>query len=154
VRHVLFAAVALCWCSTASAQAARVSQVGWLAGCWRLADGRRIVEEQWTRPLGGIMLGSGRTVRGDTLVEFEQTRLLEREGRLVYAAAPSGQPPAEFTSVLVSDSAVTFENPAHDYPQRVRYRRAGTDSLLARVEGSRRGSVRGVDFAYSRTACP
>lgn len=136
------------------AQSARVAQVGWLAGCWQLADGSRTVEEQWTRPLGGIMLGLGRTVRGDSLVEYEQVRLFEREGRLVYAAAPSGQSPAEFVSVAVADSAVTFENLAHDFPQRVRYRRLGSDSLVGRVEGLRRGTVRGIDFPYRRIACP
>ncbi|HEX3276493.1 MAG TPA: DUF6265 family protein, partial [Gemmatimonadales bacterium] len=83
-----------------------------------------------------------------------QVRLFERRGRLVYAAAPSGQSPAEFTSVSVSDSGVTFENLDHDFPQRVRYRRAGPDSLLARVEGLRRGTLRGVDFGYRRMACP
>ena len=100
MRPLLLAVLALLWSSPAPAQA-RVAQVGWLAGCWQLADGRRIVEEQWNRPLGGIMLGVGRTLQGDSLVEFEQVRLFARRGRLVYAAAPSGQSPAEFTSVSV-----------------------------------------------------
>jgi hypothetical protein len=154
LRHGLLPALMLLWSTTATAQAADVARVGWLAGCWQLAEGDRLVEEQWTRPLGGLMLGVGRTVRGDSLVEYEQIRLFERHGRLVYAAAPSGQPPAEFTSVAVADTAVTFENLGHDFPQRVRYRRAGPDSLLARVEGRRRGALRGVDFGYRRVACP
>ena len=99
------------------------------------------------------MLGAGRTVNGDSLVEFEQVRVLERDGRLIYAAAPSGQTPAEFTSIAVSDSSVTFENPTHDFPQRIRYRRIGGDSLVARVEGTRGGQMKGVDFAYRRAAC-
>ena len=105
------------------------------------------------RPRGGLMLGAGRTVDGDSLVEFEQVRILERAGRLVYAAAPSGQAPAEFESIAVTDSSVTFENAAHDFPQRVLYRRVGADSLMARVEGTRGGKLRGVDFAYHRAAC-
>ena len=131
----------------------RLAQVGWLAGCWERSTGRRIVEEQWMRPRAGLMLGAGRTVEGDSLVEFEQVRMLERNGKLVYAAAPSGQTPAEFTSILVSDSAVTFENQAHDFPQRVIYRRNAVDSVIARVEGVRKGSVRGTDFAYRRATC-
>src|SRR5690242_12320953 len=31
---------------------------------------------------------------------------------------------ADFASIAVSDTAVTFENPTHDFPQRVMYRRA------------------------------
>jgi uncharacterized protein DUF6265 len=132
----------------------RLTQVGWLAGCWESSMGGRLVEEQWMRPRAGLMLGAGRTVDGDSLVEFEQVRMFERGGRLVYAAAPSGQMPAEFESILVSDSAVTFENLAHDFPQRVIYRRRGADAVLARVEGERGGRARGVDFAYHRAACP
>lgn len=48
---------------------------------------------------------------------------------------------------------VTFENLAHDFPQRVIYRRAGADSLIARVEGTRAGQPRGFDFPYRRVAC-
>jgi hypothetical protein len=154
MRGVIVVFCATLVAGTAPAQTARVSSVGWLAGCWELTDGARLVEEQWTRPRGGIMLGVGRTVRGDTLVEYEQVRLLERDGQLIYAAAPSGQPPAEFASVLVSDTAATFENLAHDFPQRVRYRRVGGDSLVARVEGLHRGALRGVDFGYHRVSCP
>jgi hypothetical protein len=131
----------------------RLERLGWLAGCWQRSSGRRVVEEQWMRPRAGLMLGAGRTVDGDSVVEFEQVRLHERGGRLVYAAAPFGQPPAEFESAVVSDSVVTFENPAHDFPQRIIYRRLGADSLVARIEGVRGGKVRGVDFAYRRAAC-
>lgn len=155
MRHLVLAVVVLAASAgDPAAPVARVAQVAWLAGCWELRSGPRVVEEQWTRPRGGLMLGVGRTVRGDSLVEYEQVRLFERGGRLVYGAAPSGQAPAEFESILVSDSAVTFENLGHDFPQRVIYRRAGSDSLLARVEGVRGGTLRGVDFPYARVECP
>jgi hypothetical protein len=106
------------------------------------------------RPRAGLMLGVSRTVQGDSLREFEQVKLLERGGRLIYAAAPSGQVPAEFESTSVSDSTVTFENPGHDFPQRISYRRRGADSLVARVEGMDGGQLRGRDFPYRRVACP
>ena len=127
---------------------------GWLAGCWEERAGAHLVEEQWMAPRGGVMLGMGRTTRGDSLVGFEQTRIVARPGGLVFHALPMGQPPAEFSSIAVSDSAVTFENLAHDFPQRVMYRRSGSDSLIARVEGTEAGTVRGVDFPYRRVACP
>jgi hypothetical protein len=94
-----------------------------------------------------------RTVRGDSVIEYEHLRILERAGHAVLHAEPSGQPPADFEARAVSDSAVTFENPAHDFPQRVIYRRRGRDSLIARIEGTRNGRVRGVDFPYTRAAC-
>jgi hypothetical protein len=131
-----------------------VAQVGWMAGCWEQSAGARVIEEQWMRPRAGLMLGVSRTVVGDSLREYEQVALFARGGHLVYAATPARQAPAEFVSIAVSDSAVTFENPTHDFPQRVIYRRRGADSLLARVEGMRRGQLRGSDYPYRRVPCP
>jgi hypothetical protein len=139
---------------SARAAPATVMQVGWMAGCWERVAGTRRIEEQWMAPRGGLMLGMSRTMAGDTLREYEQVALFEREGRLVYAATPARQAPAEFSSIAVSDSAVIFENPSHDFPQRVLYRRRGADSLIARVEGMRDGRLRGSDYPYRRTTCP
>ena len=106
------------------------------------------------QPRGGLMLGVSRTVIGDSLREYEQVALSQRGAHLVYAATPARQAPAEFVSTAVSDSAVIFENPTHDFPQRIIYRRRGADSLIARVEGMRGGQLRGRDFAYHRVPCP
>jgi hypothetical protein len=131
-----------------------VQRLTWLAGCWRGGGGATIVEEQWMQPRAGVMLGMSRTTRQDSVVEFEQLRIYTREGRAIYAASPSGQASAEFEARTTTDSAVTFENPAHDFPQRIIYRRRGTESLVARIEGTRGGRVKGVEFPYRRTSCP
>lgn len=138
----------------ASAQAAEVAALGWMQGCWERATRSGAVEEQWTAPRGGTMLGVSRTVRGDSTVAWEYLRIVPRDGGLVYVATPSGQATAEFTATTVSDTLVVFENPAHDFPQRILYRPAAGDSLHARIEGPRGGEVRGVDFRYGRVGCP
>ena len=131
-----------------------IDRVAWLQGCWELSSGNRIVEEQWTRPRGGIMLGVGRTTRDGRLVEYESVVLREQEGRLAYEAHPSGQESAVFMSREISDTSVVFENPTHDFPQRVGYERPGSDALSAWVEGSVQGQSRRIDFPYRRVSCP
>ena len=156
-RIAIFVVVASCAFAHAvvAQPSMRVGQLSWITGCWRQSSGGggRIVEEQWMSPRGGIMLGMSRTVRGDSLVEFEHLQILERSGRLVYHAEPSGQPPADFVASTVNDTLVMFENPEHDFPQRIIYRRRGTDTLVARIEGTRNGQTRGIDFPYLRAAC-
>jgi hypothetical protein len=124
-----------------------------MTGCWERRAGTRLVEEHWLGPRGGLMLGVSRTTRGDSLLEFEFMRVTVRGDTLVFAAQPSGQPPGEFGGAMIGDRAVRFENAAHDFPQRVIYRAVGTDSLLARVEGTIAGRARAVDFPYRRVAC-
>lgn len=133
-------------------QPAQIGRLSWLAGCWEWEAGPRRGEEQWMKPRGGTMLGMSRTVRRDTTIEFEFIRIEERDNRLHYVAAPSGQTGATFSSIAITDTTVVFANPAHDFPQRVLYKLRG-DSLLARIEGMRNGSVRGVDFPMQRVAC-
>ena len=140
-------------CSVARSQVT-IKQASWMAGCWRQSNGNRVVDEQWMAPRGGAMLGMSRTVRNDSLAELEHLRIVERSGRLVYHAEPSGQAPADFESRAASDTLLVFENAAHDFPQRISYRSRGSDSLVARIEGTRNGRVRAIDFPYQRVACP
>lgn len=138
--------------ATRAAQDRPLDRVRWLAGCWEMRRGPRVILEMWMPPDGGMMLGASRTVSGGVVRGFEQVRLTTREGRLVYTALPSGQREASFTSVEVSDSGFTVENAAHDFPRRITYRRRGTDSLVARVE-SPPPEARGFDIPMRRVAC-
>ena len=130
-----------------------VESIAWLTGCWERATRSGSVDESWTAARAGTMLGVSRTVRGDSTVAWEHLRIFRRGGRLVYGALPSGQRYAEFTATEASDTLVVFENPAHDFPQRILYRPAG-DSLHARIEGPHDGETRGVDFRFARVRCP
>ena len=129
-----------------------ITAVGWLQGCWQMSAGDRVVEEQWMAPRGGVMLSVGRTVRGDRLIEYEWVLLRENGGALEYEAHPSGQPSAVFTAKTATATEVVFENPAHDFPQRVGYKRDG-DALLAWIDGTTGGKSRRVEFPYRRVAC-
>jgi hypothetical protein len=139
--------------STVTAQQLTIDRVAWLQGCWRSTRGEATVEEQWMAPRGGTMLGMGRTVRGSKLVEYELVLIKEQEGRLAYEAHPSGQSTATFMATTASDSGIVFENPQHDFPQRVGYRRNGADALEAWIEGQANGKSRRVDFSYQRAPC-
>lgn len=139
--------------SSASRAADGIDRVGWLQGCWTLTTGTRTVEEQWTTPRGGVMLGTGRTVNAGRLVEYEFVIIRERGDSLVYEAHPSGQKPAEFAALRVGDDEVVFENAQHDFPQRVGYRKSGL-GLDAWVEGTIGGRSRRIEFPYERASCP
>ncbi len=100
------------------------------------------------------MLGVSRTIAHDSLTSWELTVIRSGTNGLVYEASPSGQPPAAFLGVEASDSALTFENLTHDFPQLIRYRRAGADSLIAEISGPVQSRRRSISFPYTRVACP
>ena len=134
------------------APAAEIDRLGFIAGCWTLTwpNGTRI-EEQWLPPAGGAMIGMSRSVRDGKLREYEFMRILPAaDGRLQYVAIPSGQAEAAFPLKEIGENAVTFENPQHDFPQRILYRLVDKDTLVARIEGSVGGQARSADFPYTR----
>lgn len=130
-------------------QGPAVDHLTWLTGCWTMTRGDSIVEEQWLKPLGGTLMGISRTAKGGRVVEHEFLQIREVNGKLAYVAKPSGQAEATFPIKTISESEVIFENPAHDFPQRILYRRT-PDGVTARVEGTRNGQTRGIDFVYTR----
>jgi hypothetical protein len=139
--------------SDPNAQTATIKDVAWLHGCWEMRDGDHVVEERWTGPRTGSMLGVGRTTRGEKLVEHEFVVLTERNGRLAYEAHPSGQATVTFMSKPISGREVVFEDPMHDFPQRVGYRGTGPGQLLAWVEGTSNGRTRRLEFTYRIVNC-
>ena len=100
-----------------------------------------------------MLLGFGRTIRRDTIVDYEFVRIFAIGDTLIYEAQPARQQRTEFRALPPFTPELVFANPAHDFPQRVIYRRSG-DSLLARIEGMRGGQLRIVPFLYVRVHCP
>ena len=145
--HLFLAATAL-----ASAQYDD-SQLGWLAACWELrpAPGRSI-EEQWTKPAGNTLRGMGRTIKGGKTVFTEFLRISVVNGRLTYTARIGTKGVTEFPLLRMTADEIIFENPTHDFPQRILYRKNGPN-IKARIEGVDKGKERHEDFLYTRAKC-
>ena len=126
---------------------------GWLAGCWELRQGARHGGEMWMPPDGGMMLGASRVTVDGRVREYEQLRLDLAGDTLVYTASPSGQAGAAFRSVEIGESGFTVANPAHDFPQRIGYRRQGADSLIAWIEGPGKDGVKRIEYPMRRMDC-
>lgn len=132
----------------------QINTLAFLGGCWTLTrPNGTTIEEQWLAPAGGAMIGMSRSVRDGKLREYEFMRIVPGEdGGLRYVAIPSGQAETAFALKDLAADAVTFENPKNDFPQRILYRLADKDTLVARIEGSLNGQARSADFPYKR--CP
>ena len=85
------------------------------------------------------MLGVSRTIADGRTVQFEFMRIQQEEGAVYLMATPSGQREARFKLTKASAREVVFENPTHDFPQRITYKLEGKDSLVARISGMSKG---------------
>lgn len=139
--------------SASSLAASEIAHARWIAGCWAGSDGARSFEERWMRPRDGAMVGVARSFKDEKMTSVELVVLRVRDGRLSYEAFPVGQGPGVFPATSVTADSLTFEEPKHDFPQRIVYRRVSHDAIFARIEGSVQGKAMALDFPMKRVAC-
>ena len=135
--------------AAALAGAAEVEKLSWLAGTWVQEKDGVVVRETWLAPRDGAMGGVGQTNRPGRKPFIEHVKITAEPGGVTFTALLPGQPPTAFVLLPGQDGEAVFENKAHDFPQRVFYRRCG-DDLCAGVEGVVKGEPRREEWRYTR----
>jgi hypothetical protein len=124
--------------------------LGWIAGHWCGSSGDERIEEHWLPPHGGIVLGLARTMKDTRTIGYEYTRIVLDDGVPVFIAQLGGAAPTAFERTAGGEDWARFENPAHDFPKRVEYRRQG-DALHAEIAGTGQdGKEVVISFDYVR----
>jgi hypothetical protein len=121
----------------------------WMVGTWSETKDGTTTREMWMPPLDGAMSGVTQTNAGGKLVSVEVASITSEPAGVTFTARPQGQPPTAFVLKPGKAGEAVFENLAHDFPQRVIYRRCGPD-LCARIEGTMNGKAQGMDWRYRR----
>ncbi len=131
-----------------------IDELKWLAGCWASVGGETGSGEQWTMPAGNTLFGVSRSVKDGNTVAYEFMQIRSNDaGGIEFIARPSGQTGATFLLQSLTENEVIFENPQHDFPQRIIYRLENPASLNASIEGDVKGVTRTVNFPLQRIAC-
>ena len=136
--------------TNAFTQTTNINDLSWLAGDWQTAvGGRSQIEEHWTKASGGTMIGMGRTVARDQTYEFEYLRIEQRADGIYYVAHPKGQcPGTDFKLTRASTTEAVFENPQHDFPKRIIYRKSADDSLTATIDAGE--GTKAISFEFKK----
>lgn len=130
-------------------ETAQVADLAWMAGSWSQETTKGTVRETWLPPLQDATAGMTQTHRPGKPPITEFSTITREPAGVTFTAYVGGQPPTPFVLKPGKPGEAVFENLAHDFPQRVIYRRCGAD-LCARIEGTVDGQVRGVDWRYRR----
>jgi hypothetical protein len=147
------AALAACAPSASSdfaAQYGRSSgELDWVAGYWLSCDGTGQTAEVWIGAGSGLLVGATHAT-GPEGPSFEHARMGRLEdGRIAFFASPGGAQAVAFPLVSMQARRATFENPDHDFPQRVIYTREG-NTLIGRIEGEVQGKPQSMEWRYER----
>lgn len=107
-----------------------------LAGCWRSPPGTPVVlDERWSPPEDGVMLGTSRFLRDGRMASFEFSVLRATDEGVSLLPHPGGVASEHaFELTSADDDLLVFEAPEHDYPTRILYHRT-IEGLEARIDG-------------------
>ncbi len=145
---LLIGLAALVCASAATSGQRSVRDLGWMTGEWVEEKDGRWTEENWSRPRGGVMLGTGRSGRGERIADWEFLRIeADETGVPTYWGSPKGASAIPFRLVDAGRGQAIFENPKHDYPARIVYRREG-EALVAIISGP--GGANPMRWRYRR----
>ena len=126
----------------------QVSDLAWMSGRWLTGGNGRWTEEIWSGPRGGTLMGFSWSGEGAAIDAYEYIRVQPGEDdEIVYLAQPNGGAGVGFYLIRAEGMTATFENPDHDFPQRIRYARDG-DTMVATI--SRMDGSNAISWTYRR----
>jgi len=126
----------------------------WLLGDWQTERKSGVMTESWARVNDSSFEGkSYMTSREGAQKVLEEMQLVYRKKAYHFISAVPGQNkelPVSFAINDFSNNQFLAENPAHDFPQRIKYELIKQDSLHAWIDGGLSNSDQRVDFYFSR----
>lgn len=133
--------------------ATQLKEVDWLIGTWESRTPKGSMYESWTKVNDTSFSGKSFVLNGKDTIVSETIQLVEEQNSLVYIPTvkkQNGGLPVRFPLKTLSESSIVFENLQHDFPQVISYTKYGSDSLVARISGSRNGQNREQSFGMKR----
>lgn len=130
-----------------------------LDGTWFMPTDRGDRLEAWEILDDSTYVGRGMRIKpenGDT-VTLETLRIELRDTTITYYAVVRGQnqnKPVPFRMTTADYDGYLFENPAHDDPQKIRYRLLGKREMQVYTEGKRNGRTVTQEYVFEREFTP
>ncbi len=129
---------------------ASLGELRWLLGDWTADGDLKSFHESWAERGPHTFEGSGieRTKTDGAIKGSEALRLLEMAGEVFYVSKVTHNVlPVAFRLTGCEQDRFVFENPAHDFPRVLEYRREGDDRLVVRVSD---GADKGFTLEFRR----
>ena len=131
--------------------AQKSEQMKWMVGSWKINVGNNMIVEQWKIINDSTLKGKSFLIKNnsDTLPQ-ENIELALRNGTWYFISTVQGQNNNEavsFKIIFLKGTEFISENPAHDFPQRIAYRRL-KNQLFASIEGKKNGKYGKQNFDF------
>jgi hypothetical protein len=123
----------------------------WIVDTWQQETSRGPMFETWKIINDSLWKGKAyRLIESDTMIL--ETLSIEIKGDNIYyiPVVPHNEGAVYFKQIEQSGDKVIFENPEHDFPQRIIYSKMFDDSLHVQIEGIKMGVESERNFYFKR----
>lgn len=121
----------------------KIKKMEWLAGTWEQKLPYGTLTETWTKENDSTLTGKSYFIKEAKDTIHSETIVLSQQGEdLLYIPTVKGQnndEPVTFKMTSEAENTFTFENPAHDYPQKISYKKVSDTNLTATISGKQEG---------------
>jgi len=126
-----------------------IENANWLIGRWENNSKEGNLSEFWTKTNDSTFHGESYFVIEKDTVFGEKVELMQRGKDFIFEARVAKQndeKPVPFKLTSSSETEMVWENPAHDFPNKIVYQKVGKDSLVATIFGNKDGKPKSEVF--------
>lgn len=120
----------------------KLEEAKWLIGSWGNSTKEGDLTESWNQLNDSTLSGKTTFISGKDTLFTETIEIIQVNDSLLYNTKVSNQNEGKKVSFKVStltESQIVFENPKHDFPQKITYIKISSDSLVAKISGKKNG---------------
>lgn len=129
-----------------------LSDFSFLQGKWSVCADSLEYFEEWFPANDFVMQGKGGGLRGKDTVFFETIKIEQRGTDFFYVVRViENDLPLDFKFTGFKNDSIVFENPSHDFPQRIIYFRLSLNSIFACVDGMDAEKYSRIEFQYQKS---
>jgi hypothetical protein len=151
----IIAAICLTSCKTDSSNKSfeKLEKMSWLVGEWenKMPDGT--LTETWTKVNDSTYNGKTLFIKEKDTIHNEEIVLSQKGETLYYTPTVIGQnndEPIEFKMTNSTENEFVFENPKHDYPQKIVYKKLNSTNLVATISGKQLGKASSESYPMKK----
>ena len=150
---LLLVAVALVISCKKSEKENKLEAANWLVGTWENKSDYGDMIEIWNKSNDSLYVGNSYFIKQKDTLHSESIELKQKGDVVLYIPTVKGQnndQPVTFQLTKQTPKQLVFENPTHDFPQKIVYQQITADSLVATISGMQQGKVSSESFSMKK----
>ena len=137
-----------------SKDVSKIVVADWLIGKWENNSAIGNLSETWKKVNDSIYEGESYFIKGKDTLHFEKIQMKQKGENLFYITTIKGQNKDKAVTFKHNDTIkkqLVFENPKHDFPQKISYSQITKDSIIIQISGIQQGKASSERYSMKKS---